>query len=155
MNGDLDDLPDECFEMSEAGQLPTCVSTGDSWEPVYPGAEIGGGGAFVALFVLALVVGIGFTVWKLSMTRTMAREAGIDPDRATAMTFLSDEGFEATYLAASLRKEPQASSSGAGAPDGPQTTAADRLRALDELRAQALVTEEEYAERRRAILDSL
>lgn len=153
MNGDLDDLPDECFEPSEAGDLPTCVSTGDSWEPVHPSAGGGDAGGFVALFILALVVGVGFTVWKLSMTRTMAREAGIDPGRATAMTMLSDDGFEVTYLAASLRKDPQPQA--AAVPQEPRSSAADRLRSLDDLRAQGLVTEEEYAQRRRAILDAL
>ncbi|MDP3891364.1 SHOCT domain-containing protein [Nocardioides sp.] len=153
MNGDLGDPPDECFEPNDVGDLPTCVSTGDTWEPMYPSAGGGEAGAFAAIFVLVLVAGIALTVWRLSMTRTMAREAGIDPGRATAMTMLSDDGFEATYLAASLRKD--APPPLTAVPPEPRASAADRLRSLDELRAEGLVTEEEYAERRRAILDAL
>ena len=78
----------------------------------------------------------------------------MDPGDATAMTLLTDDGFEATYLAANLRQP-------GGAPGQPDTegtpgrSPAERLRELDSLRDEGLVTEEEYAAARRAVLDGL
>jgi hypothetical protein len=76
----------------------------------------------------------------------------MDPDRATAMTLLSDDGLDATYLAANLRSP---GAPAAPPPVDPGRSAEDRLRQLQQLRDGGLVSAEEYDERRRAILDSL
>lgn len=123
---------------------------------------------FTALLALAVVAGVAVTVWKLVVARQMARGSGHDADRATGMALLTDHGLEAQFLASSLRAPtdaqpptvtpvptdpPDRGADGRGAP--PARPVADRLRELDDLRTQGLVTEVEHAERRRAILDAL
>lgn len=110
------------------------------------GAEMGSG--FVALFILVAMIGIAVTIWRVGTARRMARSAGMDVGDATAMTLMTDGGLESTYLASSLRQSPGTSAPAARTPEV-------RLRQLQDLRDQGLVTEEEYAERRRAILDEL
>ena len=106
---------------------------------------------FMALFVLAFIASIGFTIWKVATARRMARDSGMNQGDATAMALLTDDGFESTYLASNLRGQ-----------TGPQPPAADargttseRLAELQGLRDQGLVTEDEYAAARRKILDDL
>lgn len=103
-------------------------------------------GWFAALFVLVVVFGIASTVWRVSTARRMAEQSGMNPDDATAMTLMSDDGFEATYLASNLR--------GQTPPAGP-SSAAERLRELKALLDEGLITQTEHDERRQAILDSL
>lgn len=116
-----------------------------------PDPGMPGDGGFAAFFLLAVAVAIGTTIWKVSTARRMARDAGMDEGDATTMALFTDEGLESTYLASNLRG-PTAASHPESAP--PRSTE-QRLRELESLRTQALVTEEEYAERRRAILDGL
>lgn len=144
--------PDKCFEQNAQGDLPTCTNTGSGWEVSYPDAGTPGGAGFGAVFVLVLLAGIAFTVWKVTTARRMARDSGMDVGDATAMTLLTDEGFESTYLASNLRG--QMAPAATPAPAEPRSTEV-RLRELESLRSQGLVTEEEYAERRRSILDTL
>ncbi len=84
----------------------------------------------------------------------MAREAGLQ-GRATRMALLSDDGFEATYLASSLRRPPVEGEVTPVEGPAPSRPTADRLRELDRLRDEGLVTAEEHAERRRAILEGI
>jgi hypothetical protein len=116
-----------------------------------PDPGMPGDGGFAAFFLLAVVVAIGSTVWKVSTARRMARDSGMDEGDATAMTLLTDEGLESTYLASNLRGQMTPPPSTAAEPRSTE----QRLRELESLRSQALITEEEYAERRRAILDAL
>jgi hypothetical protein len=81
----------------------------------------------------------------------MARRSGMDPDEATAMTLLTDDGFEATYLASNLRGESPAPAPASGAPPA----AAGRLQELQGLLDRGLITEAEYAGRRQAIIDAI
>jgi hypothetical protein len=105
-------------------------------------------GTFAAFFVIAVLVGIGITVYKVSMARKMATRSGMDADEATAMTLLSDDGLDATYLASNMRPgQPQEG--------GPGRTVTERLAELESLKQQGLVTQAEYDERRAAILESL
>lgn len=154
-----DDPPAKCFRTNEYGDLPTCTYSGGKWTRTYDsGFEpmgAGGGDGFVAVFVLFAVVGlalaIGGAMWRVSTARRMAREAGMSERDATAMTLMSDDGFEATYLAANLRGRP---TTPIPAPT-PGRSTADRLRELDKLRAEGLVSDEEHETARRAILDEL
>ena len=149
-----DNPPGWCLRPNAQGELPTCTYVNGEWHRSYEGGlGSDGGGApagFVLLFVLALLAGIAFTVWRVSTARRMARDSGISESDATAMTLLSDDGFEATYLASNLR--------GQTAPTPPQPgtrSTAERLRELQALLEQGLITEEEYAARRRAVIEGL
>jgi hypothetical protein len=127
-------------------------------------------GAFVGLFVVAIVIGIGVTVWRVSMARGMARRAGLNPNEATAVTLMSNDGLDATYLAATLRGSqatpaPGDASHGAADLSGAATRPAaregaarptdERLRELEQLRDQKLITDSEYDARRKAIVESI
>ena len=84
----------------------------------------------------------------------------MDPGLATQMTLLSDDGLEATYLASSLRRPasdpaPDPVSDSAPAITSTPPTAAARLEELKSLLDRGLVTQEEYDERRKAIIDSV
>ncbi len=146
--------PDECFEqLGPNGALPTCHYNGTSWQVSYDdpagfGASSFIPTAFITLMALMVVASIALAVWRHTLARRMATEAGMDPDRATAMTLLTDDGLEATYLASSLRGQAAA----AGAAD---RSVEERLQDLQRLRDRGLVTAEEYDARRTAILDSL
>lgn len=144
--------PPKCFRANAYGEPATCTWNGHNWSVDYPSAATGGGipGGFVALFLLVLCVGIGITIWRVSTARQLARRSGMDQGQATAMALLEDDGLEATYLAANLRgPRPQPETE-----PSPRSTES-RLRELQQLRDDGLVNEEEYQERRRAILDAL
>jgi hypothetical protein len=151
-DGGPDDPPDSCFRTNANGDLPTCTWDGSSWHRSYETATPTGGGlgGFAVLFVLVVLAGIGLTVWKVSTARRMARESGMSEGDATAMALLTDEGFEATYLASNLRPRPD---QGAAPAAPPAATAAARLRALRELLDDGLITQTEYDDRRRAVLE--
>ena len=104
-------------------------------------------GWFVLFFLLALGSSIALTVWKVSTARRMARDSGMDQSDATAMTLLSDEGFEATYLASNLRDQTT--------PQPGTRSTAERLRELQALLEQGLITQDEYAARRQALIDGV
>ena len=157
--------PRKCFRPGPDGGMPTCTKTQDGqWHVTYDSAFVdagtGVGGGFAVLFVLVLLGGLAVTVWRVTTARRMAREAGMNERDAGTMALVSDDGFEATYLAASLRQPPAAPAT----PEPPVTTeppapvsraAADRLRELDELLSQGLIDQEEYDATRQAILGSL
>lgn len=153
-------MPHKCLVMNKAGELPDCVWDGQHWTAEYPGASGGvGRGGFAALFVLALLVGGGVMVWRVSLARNLARQSGMSTGQATAVTLLGDEGLEATYLAANLRgpaaPAPQVGPAPQVAPALAARTTSDRLRELQQLRTDGLVTETEYQARRQVIVDSL
>jgi hypothetical protein len=144
----LPGIPDGCFEWIENsdGSL-ACTERSDLMmgDDGFPGGD---GipalfGFFFVLFVIAAVVG---TVWKVSTARRLAEQSGMDAGDATTMALLTDDGLEATYVASQLRQ-------GAGRATGP--SAAERLRELEELHKQGLITASEYAERREVIVKSL
>ncbi len=126
----------------------------DDFGPFGEEGEFGESGfpdGFAVLFVLVFFAGIGVTVWKVITARQLATEAGMDPDRATGMTLLDEGGFSATYLASSLRTAP----STAGAEGAEPRPAADRLAELKALLDSGAITQAEYDERRKAIIDSV
>lgn len=149
-------FPDECVQGDGAGPV-ACVQTDSGWVPQGGGATAGPGadlsGFFGVLFLVVVVLGVVGVVVKVRAARQMAGEAGMDPDRATAMTLLTDDGLEATYLAASLRQAPTAVPVAPVPASGRSTS--ERLRELDDLRAQGLIDDEEHSAARRAVIDSV
>lgn len=153
------DPPAKCFRANDAGEPPVCTWDGHQWSVTgydsgFPGAGLDSGGSgapggFGGMVALVLVAGAGLTIWRVSLARNLARDAGMDPDRATAVTLLADDGLEATYLSSNLRDRTPAQ------PSAPARTAEDRLRELVQLRDQGLLTEAEYESRRQAVIDSL
>ncbi|MCW2842937.1 MAG: hypothetical protein JWN22_853 [Nocardioides sp.] len=148
--------PKSCLQPNADGDLPTCTWDGQRWIRSYddgfsdPGSG-GPGAGFAVLFVLVLVGGVAFTIWQVSTARRMARNSGMDTGDATAMTLLSDDGFEATYLASNLRGQMTAPA----APPPAVAPVAERLRELASLRDQGLITPEEHDVRRSTIIDSV
>jgi len=87
------------------------------------------------LFVIVLIIGVGFTIWKVSTARRMARDSGMSTSDATAMALLTDDGFESTYLASNLRGQ-----TAGPAPVAPsRDPASERLAELQTLRERGLV----------------
>jgi hypothetical protein len=134
-----------------AGQ-PNCTVVDPPGFGSDPGMGDDGGipGAFVALFVLVLVAGVGATIWRITAAQRMARQSGMSESDATAMAVLSDNGLDATYVLSNLRGKAQ--------PEPPAVapaSVAERLRQLGELRDQGLITTAEYDARRAAIIDSV
>jgi hypothetical protein len=70
------------------------------------------------------------------------------------MALLTEDGLNATYLASSLRQPPVAGPS-AVAPAPSTRSVESRLTELGSLRDRGVITETEYAEQRRAILDQV
>lgn len=152
-----DDFPSECGDL---GVGDSCVQQPDgSWTVVSGGdgfdSDPDGGsdlaGGFMALFVIVLMVAIGLTVYKVVMARDMARRSGMSEGEATALTLLDDNGLAATYLASNLR--PAGRPTAASEDDAPDS--ATRLRELQHLLAQGLISQAEHDERRSAIIDGI
>lgn len=151
--------PDWCFDVNDAGQPSSCYWNGTGWHKSYEGGSDGAGvpGSFGVMFVLVLLVAVAMFAWRISLARRVARDTGLDPDQATELAILGEHGLEAGFVAGHLRRPPTPSTP--AEPDGPAGPAPRsvevRLRELERLRAQGLVTPEEHDARRRAILDSL
>jgi hypothetical protein len=149
----------ECADQAvdHGGRPPDCTEVNGVWYASWsdgPTTGGGGSGGFAVLFVLVVAAGIAITVWKVSTARSLARRSGMDPDVATGMTLLTDDGFEATYLAANLRQPPPAPAAPPTQPTSTRTTA-ERLAELAQLREQGLVTQAEHDARRQAIIDEV
>lgn len=154
-----DNPPNWCFRMNDDGDLPTCTYVDGQWHRSYEDGGFGSDdpgipGWFGFLFVLAIIGGVAITVWKVTTARRMARESGMNQTDATTMTLLTDDGFEATYLAANLRP-PQQPAAPTPTPQPGTRSTAERLRELQALLEQGLITQDEYAARRQAVIDGL
>ena len=137
--------PDECFQLDDTGQPMTCTQQPDgSWtpEPVSDGPD-----------PLALAASgscscccSGWSGRPGGCGRPGRWPGPRASTRASAgrMALVSEDGLTATYLASSMRGPTSA------APVVRDT--ATRLRELDRLRSEGLVTEGEHASRRAAIL---
>ena len=101
---------------------------------------------FFVFFGLIVVAGIVATIWRVRVTRNLARQAGIDPDTAAAAALSDENAMGAMIIASRMGQQ-------AGQPVAHD--AASRLRELDELKAQGLITDQEYADKRAAILNGL
>jgi hypothetical protein len=165
-----DELQD-CIDQGNAQgiDMPTCVDNGDGkLTPVVsdngfgsddgfgPDGGMGIPGWFVVLIVLIIASGIATTYWRMQVARRLAKDAGMDPDVAAGMTLLDNQGLSTTYLASSLRTAKPAEPTPTPAAAAPShESATDRLNELRTLLDGGLITQVEYDERRKAILDSL
>src|SRR3954470_6783928 len=86
---DQSEIPAKCLQAGPNGELPTCSKDGSGeWTASYPDDGLGGGGipgGIVVLMVMVAIGGAGFTLWKVSMARQTATDAGMDPGMATAV----------------------------------------------------------------------
>ena len=143
---------------THGGEPPVCTKVNGSWVPSWPGdpRSSGGGvpGAFVLLAVFAVLLAIGLTAWKVTTARNLARQSGMDPGLATQLTLLTEDGLDATYLAANVRNR-QTGGSTAPPVEPPRADPAQRLTELKSLMDRGLVTPTEYEARRKAIIDSV
>lgn len=143
--------------VNHGGEPPTCTKVDGQWVASWPGDPGASGsvaGVMALLVVLGVLVAIGLLVWRVTTAQKLARQSGMDPSLATQMALLSDDGLDATYLAASLR-QPQQGPGPQPLPAGSTGPAAARLAELTGLLDQGLITQAEYDERRRAIIDSV
>jgi hypothetical protein len=126
----------------------TIVIDGDPFATGSPDAAFGG---FMALFVLFAIVGIGVAIYKIWWAGELARRRGNDPGEAMLTSFLTgDEGTAAAYMRADRVTD------GPTPPTPPRTQSVEqRLRELDALRAQGLVSDAEAATKRTEILGDL
>jgi hypothetical protein len=139
------------------GELPVCTKVDGRWVASWPDEGVtsgGAGGMIVLLMVLGVVAAVGLVAWRVTTAQRLAREAGLDPRTATQMALLSDDGLDATYLAASLRRPTpsHAVDASAGTTPPPIRSVAERLTELGSLRDQGVISQEEHDERRRGII---
>jgi hypothetical protein len=147
------------------GEPPTCTKVNGTWVASWPDdtatSTLGGGifGVFVVMAVVALLIAVGFLVWRVSTARKLAAQSGMDVGLATQMTLLTENGLDATYLASNLRQPQPAPTaptpSPVPAPTATPKSAAERLTELAALRDQGMITPAEYDERRRSIIDAV
>lgn len=155
--------PTEC---SDPGY--TCDYDGTQWNVTAPATDQFGNpgddgsgpnvaGIFGVFVVIALVVGGATFFWRINTARRIAQQAGLDPDAAATTAMLSNDGLAATYLAASLQqRRPDEDDEPVVHPPPLSTrTNENRLGELKRLHDQGLITDDEYARRRTAIVDSL
>lgn len=116
------------------------------------GAGSGFPGWFVALFVLTAVLSVGTWLWRVSVSRKIAQDAGLDPKTAAAVTMLSKDGVDAAYLASAIASRSRAESP---PPARAPKTAEERLQELQALKDKGLVTDAEYQTQRQQILGSI
>lgn len=151
------DTLQECIDRGaeRGGEPPTCTQVGDGWKASWPDDPVaGGGGSGIAvLMAITALIGVAFFVWKVVTARSLASQAGMDPNLATQMTLLTGSGLEATYLAASLRRPDTALS--VPAPADREVPAATRLADLKSLLEADLITQAEHDERRAEIIDGV
>lgn len=145
-----DDLQDCLSTAAPSSGTITCSDTNG------PQASDSGGpdastifGIFGAFAVVVVLLGIATSVWRVRTARRLAEQAGMDPDDAARMALLSPEGLDATYLASNLRRPAAAPAPAASA------STSERLAELQRLLDQGLVTQAEFDERRKAIIDSV
>jgi hypothetical protein len=109
-------------------------------------------GSFAALFVLFIVFGVGMTAFRVSSARRRARDIGMDPDAATRAVLFNrqpDLALKALELEHQLAQRASQERTA-----DPESTEA-RLEELQRLYQRGLINEDEYAEKRAAILKSL
>jgi hypothetical protein len=100
-------------------------------------------GFFVAAFVLMLALGVGSAVLRYRAGSRIPERAGLNPEDAGMTSLLSENGLPAAYVMSNLP--------GRAAPAG--RSVEERLAELTQLRDRGVISAEEYARARAAVLD--
>lgn len=118
----------------------------ESW--VLATAADGSGASSVAVAVgfVVLAAGLGVSWYRVSAARRAAREAGLNPNAATRRALTGKDVPEPDPDPPSGRPRPEPPLHG---------DAASRLTELRSLLDRGLISQAEYDERRRAIIDSI
>jgi hypothetical protein len=113
--------------------------------------------SFAALFVLFVVFAVGMTAYRVSSARRRARDIGMDPDAATrAVLFNQQPGLALKALELEHRLARREAQEPAAAPESDESASVGaRLEELQRLYRRGLINEDEFAEKRAAILKSL
>jgi hypothetical protein len=106
----------------------------------------GASNAAVAIGFVVLAAGLGVSWYRVTVARRSAREAGLDPNAATRRALTGKDVPEPEPAPSSARPLPDDALTG---------DVAERLVRLRSLLDQGLLTQAEYDERRRAIIDSI
>jgi hypothetical protein len=111
-------------------------------------------GVFILVFVGTFATGIWSTYARTRAARRMAVRAGLDPQDAAATALLTPDGLDTTYLVSATRPG-YAGTTASPAVLTSSKTVEDRLRELDQLKAEGLVSDEEYAAQHKAIVSTV
>jgi hypothetical protein len=121
-------------------------------------------GWFVGVIVLMIVVSVGTWLYRISVARSIAENAGLDPDQAARVAMISKDGVEAAYVASALAQRsaprpvsppPVAPAPVVPAPVAPAKTAEQRLLELQNLKDRGLISDEEFQAQRQRIVGSI
>ena len=114
-------------------------------------------GFFIFFVILAVVIGVGTTWYRISTARSIARRTGMDVGDATAVALLNDNGLSAAYMRSGMQQPQQRVNQEPlpAEPEAPPRTPEQRLADLDNLHDAGRITDEEYAAARKRIIDSL
>jgi hypothetical protein len=107
-------------------------------------------GLFIAFFVLTLFIGIAALVWRVSTARRIAEQNGLDVGTATRVALLNDNAVTATYLAGTLRQQRRPAPATATTP---VRSVKARLAELQQLHESGDITDDEYAEGRKHVIN--
>lgn len=114
---------------------------------------------FYAIFAVFFVSTFGMGIWstfaRARAARRMAARAGLDPRDAAATAMLTADGLDATYLVSATRPAYAAGDASPAVGGVAQKTVADRLRELDQLKANGLISDDEYTSQHKAIVSSV
>lgn len=110
-------------------------------------------GWFIALFILFIMIGIGTTVWRISVARRIAEDAGLNPNTATKVSLLGQDGIDTTYLASTIAAQSRRQTP--ANPTQRPKTAEERLQELQALKDKGLITDAEYEAQRQKILGAI
>lgn len=110
---------------------------------------------FAAVFVSSFGIGIWSTIARARAARRMAARAGLNPQDAAATAMFTADGLDATYLVSATRPTYAAGSPAPQVSPTAGKTVEERLRELEELKTDGLISNDEYATQHKAIVSSI
>jgi uncharacterized membrane protein YedE/YeeE len=139
---------EDCMQSGDAFKQPTCSRVGNGpWIGTY-GEQSRARGGFVAVLVIAVLF---FCVLPTFLSYSIASSRNQNVGTALALGLFL--GWVGVFVQAYVLK-PEATA-GTTLPRPPVADPAQRLAQLEELKTKGLITPEEYASRREAILGQL
>lgn len=116
------------------------------------------GSFFALMFPIFFLLPFALAIWgmiaRTRAARRMAARAGLNEQDAASTALWTTNGLDATYLAANLRGP--APSVPMGPPRAvPAKSVEDRLRELDRLKREGVITPGEYESQRKAIVGGI